>query len=401
MFRSRFTRALVLPLATLVMATSLAACGCDGPDAPCPIPTPTGSPTPTPTSLAIVIQAAANSTKPYLPDEVADEVRDVVEHDGKVSVVNADGTPDFVLSDVHLEGDLSTDGKADQAILLRNSVVDSVLAAQPDSNGIDMVGALIEAARASSGERPEIAVVGSGLSDTGTYDVTKEGMSLSPPDSLVAQLTDKDLASLKGVSVRWWWLGQGVGAQHPLAPAQVSNITAFYQAYVARAGGHLTLEKGVPDTSIGPVQTTYAVRTLSPATTVIVPQAEGNGTDVFNGTSQLSFGFDSTQFTQPSLADKTAGEYVAWLKAHPTGRLHIVGTTASAGDPAHLVDLSSRRAEALRALILGKDTTLDPARITVEGRGVGPAQPDHEGQPNEDTAKVMANRAVTVQRIVS
>lgn len=353
-----------------------------------------------PTSLTLVLQATDNAAKPYVEATVEDDVQRTLTTGGQVAIISAEGRPVVVASGVRVDAraEKSDADILEEAITLRNGVMETIAAITPTSPGLDMVRTLELAASTVAGAHPVIVVVAPGLSDTGTYNLTKEGMSQSQPAQLVAQHADNQVPKFAGAVVRWWWLGQGRGDQQPLSQEQMAAIGGYYEALITRGGGSLALEGGVPDTTVPSVETAYALTPITPTTFEVRPVGTGAGVDVFDGRSQLSFASDSADFLRPEEARQTAIAYAGWLRDNPRGRLVLTGTTASSGDAQHLQDLSGQRAEAFRSLILAAGG--DSNRVSAQGNGIGPHQPDFEGQPNEDAAAVSANRAVTVERIV-
>jgi len=84
---------------------------------------------------------------------------------------------------------------------------------------------------------------------------------------------------------------------------------------------------------------------------------------------------------------KTLDEAVAVLKEHSDVRLEISGHTDSDGNRDHNIDLSARRAEAVRKYLV--DAGIDSARLT--SRGAGPDEPVAD---NKTKANKALNRRI-------
>lgn len=357
-----------------------------------------------PSSLVYVVQATDNAPTPYLHPDVEPLLDAAITAGAPVSVVEADGAPRALIAQDRVDpaSKLSSNDKADQRTALYNSVVGSIQSAAPSAPGVDMLAALGLAGKLSSGASPVVIVMGPGLSDRGSYNLSQEGMSLTPADAVMGQLKPTDLPRLTKVAVQWYWLGQGVGDQKPLAPRQASTVESVYAAIVQAAGGTITFEAGAPDDRSPEVAAAaFPVTPVTPMQQVLTPAPEaGGGVDVFDGASQLAFRKNVPDFLDPDQATETAATYAAWLAAHPTGRLHIIGTTASFGTRAELQDLSNRRAAAFRALIIAAGG--DATRITSEGQGnwFEGVRKDKDARGQEIPDAAQANRSVRIHRVL-
>jgi OOP family OmpA-OmpF porin len=61
-------------------------------------------------------------------------------------------------------------------------------------------------------------------------------------------------------------------------------------------------------------------------------------------------------------------QVAAWLQAHPSAKLAIVGHTDNVGGAASNLDLSKRRAISV-SKVLTEQFSIAPERLTAEGRG--------------------------------
>ena len=357
-----------------------------------------------PSSLVYVVQATDNAPTPYLHSATEGTLDAALECGAPVSVVEADGAPHALLAQGRVDptSKLSSAEKRDQRTLLYNEVVARINAAKPSADGVDMFAALGLAGTLSSGPTPVVVIMGPGLSDRGSYTITDEGMSLTSAETVMHQLTPADLPKLSNATVRWYWLWQGVGDQKPLAPRQTATIEAVYAAIIKAAGGTLTVEAGAPGGRSPEVAAgAFTVTPVAPQHVTVAPDpGSGTGVDVFDGASQLAFQKNVAVFLDPVKARETAIAYAAWLTAHPRGRLHIVGTTASFGTPAELKTLSEKRAAAFRNLIIAQGA--DGTRITFEGLGnwFPEFRQDMDARGREIPDAARANRSVRIQRVL-
>jgi OOP family OmpA-OmpF porin len=109
-----------------------------------------------------------------------------------------------------------------------------------------------------------------------------------------------------------------------------------------------------------PVVDTVAV---PPPTTFSV----GPGPVVLPDDNTVGFQPDSDQFRDSAAAAVALRPLADWIKASPTGRLQLTGTTARLGDKAGQVDLSRRRAERVRDTLVSLGA--DQNRVTADGVG--------------------------------
>ena len=102
---------------------------------------------------------------------------------------------------------------------------------------------------------------------------------------------------------------------------------------------------------------------------------------------ETCFGFDSVSLTEEG---KDALQEVAnTLKNYPESPVVIVGHTCSMGDPYYNIDLSRRRAEAVRSVLQQQYGVTNP--ISIEGKGASEPK-----DSNDTVAGRAANRRVEI-----
>lgn len=133
--------------------------------------------------------------------------------------------------------------------------------------------------------------------------------------------------------------------------------------------------------SVGPLQEGENRRTITLAGAVAPPSA-------LQIPSTVLFEFDSDQL-KPG-AEGVLRELLAVMNAHPElGHITVLGHTDNTGSAAYNLDLSERRAEAVRAWLV--QNGVDPARVSAEGRGE-----EEPLEPNDTPSGRAANRRVEV-----
>ncbi len=99
--------------------------------------------------------------------------------------------------------------------------------------------------------------------------------------------------------------------------------------------------------------------------------------------------FDTGKAVLKPGANKTVEQLAAFLQGHPERKLQIEGFTDSVGSDSYNLELSSRRAEAVKSALVAKG--VDSARITTKGYGKG-----YPVASNADNGGRQLNRRVEV-----
>ncbi|MEJ2862312.1 OmpA family protein [Actinomycetospora flava] len=403
-------RALVPALVLATALTAALAAGCSsGDDAAggfsgggggalsCPVPVG---------PMAFAVSGRANSPAPGLPQSLQDATISVLtravdqDYQPRVTLIDLDGRPTSAGSDT-----FSTDaGNGIAAEDDRNGFLsgfgEALTGLRARAPEADVLSALDLAGRSAGtggqgGERPgTVVLVDSGLSTVAPLDFRQRGLLDAPPAETVAALRANDaLPGLQGVTVVLAGLGDVAEPQAALSPAQRSSLVALWTA-VAEAGGATCVavvdepRGGDAPSDVPPVSLVDVPPppTITPGQTTTLPDDNSVG-----------FQPDTAEFRDRNAARAVLTPFAQFVAQSPTARLALTGTSARAGPPQGQVDLSARRAEAVKSLLVELGAPAD--RITT--RGVGSEFPGYVNDVGPDGRQLpgpaSANRTVIVE----
>jgi OmpA-OmpF porin, OOP family len=335
-----------------------------GGGAPLACPVPVGP-------MAIAVSGRANSPEPGLPTSVQQAAISVVAGaaDQKVApkftVVDLDGRPTVAGSDTY-----RTDaGNAIAAQDDRNAflsglgkAISGVRAQYPEA---DVLGALALAGRSVQGGRPgTVVLVDSGLSTVAPLDFRQQGLLDAPAQDTVGFLRDHQaLPDLSGATVVLAGLGDTAAPQAALDTAQRTELVALWKGIAQASGAACVAVVDEPRSGDAPAD-------VPPVSTVAVPPpptvTPGKATSLPDDGS-VGFQPDTAEFRDRDAARGVLTPFAQFLAQGPTRRLALTGTTARAGTAASQVQLSTQRAEAVKALLV--ELGASPDQITTKGVG--------------------------------
>lgn len=361
-------RGIVAVASAATLLAVLATTGCAGaPDVASPA---SGSPAAVVSgsdSLIFVVSAHANVSAPDVPAELAPTLEAAVAAELPITVVAVDGDPtvEFSTGDYDITDANPAAEKTDvQAVT--GAVVAAVRAVSADSNGSDLMQAIRVArdkATANGSTKPFIVVIDSGLSDSGTLDMTQPGLTLAVPAEVSAQVADQ-VPDLTGASVLLVGTGYSVAPQPALSSVQTENVTAIWSAALTDAGAAVSTLP-VPRAGAGPA-TVFTTRTvepaLTPAVTVTAPEPA-----VFGEGSSLAFLPGTADFRDASAANAALDQIAGALAAAPERSARIMGTTAGTDTIESQNALATLRAEAVRDGLVARG--IDASRLEAVGVG--------------------------------
>lgn len=282
-----------------------------------------------------------------------------------LSLINVDGR-----SEVHTAGQFFSDSrnspglKDDQrqflAGFLRTAA--DMRAAEPE---VDILAALEEAGSAAG--RPAagtIVLVDSGLATSGALDLSQPGVLDAPAHDLIAFLrTAEALPDLRGLTVVLVGIGE-VARPQPKLGSRKRNLVELWTE-IAEAGGAAcvtSVDVARPDDPVdGEVKPVKLVPIPPPP--VFVP----DGLTVLLDAGEVGFEPGKAVFRDREAARKVLEPIAAQLRADPSYRLRLTGTTARWGTRDYQVDLATRRAETVKQELVDLGADLNQ----IETRGLG------------------------------
>jgi len=359
----------------LVAMFGLVACGSSGGDDAAGATSATPEPVVTCTApaggLVLAVGVHANAPAPDVPAGVGCLIETAVRGHLPISVVGIDGTPavDPAVSartfTVRTANPGATRQDVDSGIA---TVVNAVRGLKADSDGSDVVAAFglaHDLAVSGSGGRATVVVLDPLLPDRGALRLTEPGWAEADPAG-AADTLDRGhrLPPGDGLDYRLVGVGYTAPPQEPLPTALRQNVTAIWTAVLTRGGAHVVAD---PTPRQGPApRTSFTTETVAvPA--VPQPSLCPGVPIVYDNTSALGFRPDSEALVDPDDAAHALDGVAAWLRADPARQAAVLGTTARIGDETGQLDLSRRRAAAVRRVLLDLGAAAD--QVVADGVG--------------------------------
>jgi OmpA-OmpF porin, OOP family len=342
-----------------------------------------------PGALAVIVGAHSNMVAPSLLDTVNTEIDTAAELGSPATVIVNDGSP-TVSTSVPLKA-ANPVYQQDQVDQLKK-LIDKTRADNPE---VDLLAAISLAARSvTEAVGPKtIVVIDSGLQTTGALRFQDQDGALlnANPDEVVDLLRrTQRLPNLTGMRVIFTGLGDIAAPQQPLPAPARAVLVALWTKIVESAGGRAEIKQaplpstrpldGLPPVTIVPV----AAQSIGPLPSVTVLRDGAVG-----------FVPDLAVFRDPDQAGAVLADYARAIKNGKKALL--TGTTASAGTPEYRLQLSQKRASAVRDLLVNLGAPAD--RISTRGLGSDfPGYvPDHDPQGNLDPILAAQNRQVIIE----
>ena len=308
---------------------------------------------------------------------ILDAVESVFLNYGYIAVVNADGNPDVKVT-------LNTDIKErlkkanpekvkNDAICRAHSFLRQLAEIQADDPEIDLLKSLNLATRVLSefpaNSKKTIIVYASGLSTAGILDFNNN-LLCADPQALAEQLYQKnEIPDFDGIAVQWFHMGDTTLPQQELSGAQVHSLQEIWSSIITKTSG--TFEA---DTA--PYADTQKSG-LPPVTPITLPETQPITYDSsfsadftqpqFLTEEQVQFVPDSDQYLNKDDAYAVISSLADCMRANEELTLMLIGTTA--GDETNEVslDLSRKRAAAVKNTLI--EMGISPDRLISKGLG--------------------------------
>jgi OmpA-OmpF porin, OOP family len=207
-----------------------------------------------------------------------------------------------------------------------------------------------------------IIVIDSGLQTVAPLPYQVPGTLMSPPGDVVKFLRAGNMIpGLSGRHVLLSGFGYTAAPQATLDQPERENVTAQWKAVVAAGGACVTVDTA-PNTNAG-VAGLPAVSTVQlPAS----PTFKTCGTIVLSDAGSVGFDDGNASFRDPAAARSTLNHLASVLKPG-TEPITLIGSTSTEGGDAINNPLSTKRAAAVRSVLVSLDVA--ERRISVVGDG--------------------------------
>ena len=264
----------------------------------------------------------------------------------------------------------------------------SVCGARAQTGEIDTLSAH------DNGSKMVINVISSGLNPTGLLAGSSDLLNADANDIANQLASMGALANFSGIEVHFYGLGQASGEQ--VIPNSIATkLQSLYPTLVEATGGVAIVEPDVL-TRLGCDADLPTVSTIDfEQDSLSFPHLErGQSAQVVLNETVLAFVGDSAEFIDPTQAETTLAELAGTITSNNGATVIVEGYTAAspAFSRSDLVDLSQRRAEAVRDALIAAG--VNPDSIEAIGRGDEGATSMNTGTFDETAAK--SDRRVVV-----
>lgn len=320
---------------------------------------PAGPPEIEATDIAIVSGYHQNAvTPPINNSEILKAIEYSTRNNGSVTIVVNDGDPaavvDFEIDESAVSG--LSEARLEQQI---SEVIDSTNNALASSKAndpeVDTFEAIKQAARGLTGEAGDkcLYILDSGLSTEGELNVLSENLHrLIDVQPIVDKLQkDHALPDLTGVQVVWIGLGDAADKQEDLTSRNKNTLKELWEAVLTTSGAEVTF-KNLPLTEEGSTD-----RELPEVTPIPIVHDSNDFDPLQVNQVKPLFNGDEATFVDRDDAVSELSPIVDYLLEHPDYTVILAGTTATAGTNEQCKELSLRRAEAVRQLMIDMGTS--------------------------------------------
>ena len=305
----------------------------------------------------------------------------ICEHGGSAQSIVADGSPRNAIS---LEYTITPLNEDDYTAANYAKLINSASAAlkkklhqdltpkAEDSSPIDAIIAASELLHPKAGQK-YIAVMHSGIISSGYGSMTN--LDFDVDTALEYLEKNQAIPDLTGVKVEWFGMNNVAGAQEVPTEVNKNTLRKFWTAYFDKANANFTIMSEIYSKTVQPDSSFPSVRPV-PVGEILVPDKDTEITadivesnlPVFPDDGNFSFKPNTAEFLNPEAARENIKPFTDYLKQpNAMQRVTLIGTCASVGDAAGAIELSKKRADAIKALIVNDG--IDESRILTFGGG--------------------------------
>ena len=293
---------------------------------------------------------------------IDDEKRKMLAEDCKISILNGLSTED---------------------VIAKSAEVDTLQAITLSANSL----------HSSKYNTKEMYILDAGISTDGLLDFAHSNIIDSDPQFIVSSLEEQHaIPNLEGITIRWVGFGQTSGKQKTLSSDYLYKLKNIWKA-ILEDGGAIIDDSSFNMEALEDIDMEFTLPKVTEVPIVISPISPATNTDtisngseaateevsekiideetilVFREDTSVNFQPNTADFIDESMAINDLSVVVDYLKASPDNKLYIAGMTATYGDSESCKELSLKRAEAVKSIIIQADSSIMESQMIVLGLG--------------------------------
>jgi OOP family OmpA-OmpF porin len=350
--------------------------------------------------VVLVIGARANEPAPSLPASVNALITQAVYDGQSIDAVTVDGDPQRQFSapfSSTAENDLAWRDDVNKFEAAVAAKIATLRAVTPEADPLEA----ISRAGDEAGPSGTVVLIDSGLQTVNPLNFADPGeLDADPADIADFLAANHELPHLKGLAVMFVGIGQTARPQAPLDTAQRDNLLAIWEAIATRAGArcYATASENLQPHALSGMPAVTPVLVPAPPNPQPNPKQPVCGSPtILRDAGKVRFKGDQAVFVDVIAARSALTGYATLIKSKHL-KVHLIGTTASAGDSEPgKIKLSLERAAAVKQVLV--DLGVTATDITTAG--LGDKYPgyvlDRDSKGNLVPAKAALNRNVIVQ----
>lgn len=358
-----------------------------------------------PTDVTIIIGNHSNAQAYNTSGSVREAVTAACQTAGHVNIIVSDGDP-YLAAEIKappIKNNV-TDSKAEQVV---NNNADQIVAlltsdeTKAKTPETDVIQALNMASRTKAESEDNILIVmDPGVSTSGSISLAGTLLNTIDIDKTVETLRcNSSIPDLSRFNKAIWiGIGAVCGDQARFTDKEIQLLKSLWGAVLSQSGvGEFEFSEDLPVgemayTSLPPVSTVptaeleSAISTFAPEKAVVL---DDTTLHFKPGSDELLTDISSVQTILSPITD--------YLKENPASKILLAGTTASAGTEAYLKDLSFRRGQKIKEVILSMADVRDD-QIKVIGTGINNPFYEYDKMPDGslDPEIAQRNRSVII-----
>ncbi len=362
-----------------------------------------------------LIVILGNHMHNYVPDTSLCEeaLRSACMEEGMVGVIISGGTP-YLASGKSISIPKQQSGLSNAKI---RQIVDSEVeqietlmsTSMAEGEEVDLLGALELASREANSDKysgkTDVYIFDSGVS-TKVFDMSLLNIENVDVQKIVEALQEKSMIadySKMGV-IQWYSCGD---TPYKLSRNKSEKIKELWEAIITAGGGNVVFHS---DTATGTFSEELPYVTKIPNTVefIIEPESvEEEGESVQTSFEEpvvfpeCSVGFNpgETTFLDEAVAKDSLEDVASFLLSNPEKRMLVSATTARWGTKSYMLDLSQRRADKVKDLLISMGVNSSQIETIGLGADSGFYVPDQDEDGNLIEEKAVKNRTIVCMDI--